>query len=161
MRYKIYLDVLLIQTFAMDALALFLVRSLNHPQAKKRRIFLSAGFGAAGAAILFLQLWGFVWYQLSVHLLINPLMILLAFGRKGRKEFVKDLVWTYALMFLLGGVLSWGMETVGRGHSLWLWALGGLAVGSLLVYGIGRQRESSWRYEVLLLVGQERLSLSG
>lgn len=161
MRYKIYLDVLLLHTFAMDALALLLVRRLNHPQEKRVRMFLSAGFGAAGSAILFLRLCSFRWYQLSVHLLINPLMILLAFGRRGKKEFAKDLGWTYALMFLLGGVLSWGMETLGQRRVFWIWALGGLALGCLLVYGIGRQRESSWRYEILLLTGEEKLILSG
>lgn len=161
MRYRVYLDVFWVTNFAMDALVLLLVRQLRKHSAGIWRIFLSAGFGATAAVFLFLQLPGWGWYQLLLHAVVNPWMVLIGLGKKKPKEFGADLLWTYGITLLLGGVLNWGMEAFGQWEYFWLWVLVGSFACLLAAYGIKRQQARRECFEVLLLTGREKLQLTG
>lgn len=161
MEYEFYPDVFWVRNFAMDALVLLLVRRFRRQGGKIRRIFFSAGFGAAASVLLFLWLPGFAWYQFCIHAVVNPMMVFFSFREKSLKSFGTDVLLAYVLTMLLGGFLSYGMETLGQWHYFWIWAAGGFGIGTLLLHGLLRRKEKQQTYEILLISNQQKLSLVG
>lgn len=161
MEYEFYPDVFWVRNFAMDALVLLLVRRFRRQGGKVCRIFFSAGFGAAASVLLFLCLPGFAWYQLCMHAVVNPLTVFLSFREKSLKSFGTDVLLSYVLTMLLGGFLSYGMETLGQWNYFWIWALGGFGIGTLLLHGLLRRKEAGQVYEILLISNEQKLSLLG
>ncbi len=161
MKYVFYPDAFWVMNFAMDALVLLLVRQLSHPLVKVRRILLSAGFGATASVILFLWLPGLSWYQLCIHVVINPIMILFGFGKKNPKKFAENMFWAYVMTLLLGGVLNVAVFTLGQWRMFAVWALGGFGLSMIILQRI-RECKQEWdSYEILLLTNQKTMLLAG
>lgn len=161
MKYVVYLDVFWVMNFAMEALVLFLVRQLGKYPAKIWRILLSAGFGATASVILFLWLPGLSWYQLCIHVVINPIMILFGFGKKNPKIFARDMFRAYVMTLLLGGVLNFAVSTLGQWRYFAIWALAGFGLSMIILYKIEECRQEWDSYEILLLTHQETMLLTG
>ncbi len=161
MRYVFYPDVFWVTNFAMDILVLTLVRSIKKSRSSFWRILLSAALGASGSVLLFLGMHRFVLYQLITHALLNPLMILLSFPVKSLKSFCKDMITTYLLMMGLGGIVSFGMTTLGQWKQFWVWAIGGFGVCMLILSWLEGRKTEQLDFEILLLTQGQRLSLNG
>lgn len=161
MEYEFYPDVFWVRNFAMDALILLLVRRFRQRGGKTCRVLFSAGFGAGASVLLFLWLPGLSWYQLCMHGVINPVMVFFSFREKTLKSFGTDVLLSYGLTMLLGGLLGFGMETLGQWKYFPIWAIGGFGVCTLLFYGLLRQREARQIYEILLISNRKKFSLTG
>ncbi len=173
MKYVFYPDVFWVTNFAMDTLVLTLVRSIKKSRSRFWRILLSAALGASGSVLLFFGLGAaraillfhglhlFSLYQLITHLLLNPLMILAAFPQKSLKGFCKDLCTAYLAMMVLGGILSYGMTTLGQWRQFWIWALGGFGICMLILSWLESRKTRQLAYELLLLTKEQRISLTG
>lgn len=161
MKYVVYLDVFWVMNFAMDALILLLMRQLGNRPVKVLRILLSAGFGATASVILFLWLPGLSWYQLCIHIVINPIMILFGFGKKNPKSFAKDVFQAYAMTFLLGGVLNFAVSTLGQWRHFAIWALGAFGLSMIILQRMQECRQEWDSYEILLLTNQGTMLLTG
>lgn len=161
MRYEFYPDVFWVTNFGMDMLVLLLVRYVKKSRGSKVRVLLASAFGATGSVLLFLSLSRFMLYQLMVHLLLNPLMILIAFPVKSVRGFGKDFLMTYVLMLLVGGTLSWGMGSLGQWKYFWLWAVGACGICMLILHWVETRKLEQKSYEILLLTGDRNLALTG
>lgn len=161
MKYIFYPDVFWVSNFAMDMLVLLLVRSFRKSRSSVFRMILSAVFGATASVVFFMSLNQFEIYQLLIHFILNPVMILIAFPVKGIRCFCKDFLTTYAVMFLMGGILGWVMESYGQWKHFWLWAIGGFGICMLILHGLENRKQEQQSYEILLLTGSRTLSVRG
>ena len=173
MRYVFYPDVFWVTNFAMDVLALTLARSIKKSRSRFWRILLSAALGASGSVLLFLGLsvaglplfffvgHRFTLYQLITHLMLNPLMLLTAFPVRSLKGFCKDMLITYLAMVALGGILSYGMTTLGQWKQFWIWALGGFGVCMLALSWLESRKVGQLEFELLLMTKERRLPSVG
>ncbi len=94
MEYEIYADIWFLTNFVMDSIALWTAGK-------------SAGTTAAMG--LFFLMHDYLWYQLLVHLLVNPIMVWICYRSRVWKQFFSQWVLTYLSVILLGGILEWSM----------------------------------------------------
>ena len=161
MNYVFYPDVFWVTNFGMDVLVLLLVRRAKGSRSSLLRLLAASALGASVSVFLFLKLRSFLTYQLLLHVLVNPAMILLGFPLRGAGRFFKDAGLSYLMTVLLGGMLSFGMATLGQWNYFFLWALGAFGL-ALLTFGWLESRKSDGQsYEVLLLTGERTLTLTG
>lgn len=159
--YVFYPDVFWLTNFLMDTMVLLLTRRMNKSRSPIYRILLSAAFGAAGSLLLFFMLSHFTVYQLMVHFLLNPVMILIAFPVKSPKSFLQLFLTAYLMVLLLGGILNWGTGSLGQWKSFWIWAVGGFGICILLLHRLEAKRLEETDYEILLLLSDRNLMLKG
>lgn len=105
--YVFYADVFLAQNFFMDFATLYGVNFFLHRHSRKRRLAAAAVIGAVAGLILLLTVKNQIWYTLLSHLLLNTLMVCIAFGRSGVRDFVENWAVTYLVCVLLGGISEW------------------------------------------------------
>ena len=117
--YALYIDTFLVNNCVMDFLALWMVDILLNRSAKKLRLLGWAAMGSLLSLGLFLWMNSYLLYQICMHLLVNPLMLLGAFG-KGRKHdwFINYLV-SYGAIMLCGGIMQWLNQTLFAGAHLY------------------------------------------
>lgn len=161
MKYDFYPDIFWVTNFVMDMLVLILVRQIKKSRSPIFRILLSSAFGTSGSLLLFLSLHDYIVYQLLVHTMLNPLMILIAFPVKSRKYFLKDFFSTYLCVLLLGGILSWAMESLGQWKHFWIWAIGGFGICMLVIHRQKSRKLERQDYEILLMLENRNLQLKG
>lgn len=107
-----YADVFLTQNFFMDFATLYGVNLFLHRRRKLRYLLLAATLGAGMGLVLLLIIKNMVWYTLLSHLLLNTLMVCIAFGKSSWREYVENWAVTYLVFLLLGGMLEWFRESV-------------------------------------------------
>lgn len=132
--YVFYADVFLAQNFFMDFAALYGVNFFLHRHRKKRWLVAAAVIGAVAGLILLLTVKNQMWYILLSHLLLNTLMVCIAFGRSGVRDFVENWAVTYLVFLLLGGMQEW----LGESRILSYVSVPTLFWGIFGVYGILR-----------------------
>lgn len=132
--YVFYADVFFTQNFFMDFAALYGVNFFLRRHRKKRWLVAAAGIGAVAGLILLFTVKNRIWYTLLSHLLINTLMVWIAFGRNGAREFAENWAVTYLVFLLLGGMQEW----LGESRILSYASVPGIVLGILGVYGILR-----------------------
>lgn len=159
MTYEFYLDVFWVTNLIMDGAVLALTGLLGKEKLSFLRIFLASSFGATASACLFLWLSSMKGYQLTLHVLVNPAMILIGFSWKGVRTFLRRLLEAYVISTVLGGVLAW-LWPVPNG-SFWLCAaVGCILVGSGIVW-IRLKKRRQPLFEVLLVDEGQKVSLKG
>lgn len=161
MKYEIYLDVFWVTNFVMDMLVLALVRRCRKSRSSLARILLSSAIGATGSVLLFLNIHDAMIYQILVHFMVNPIMILIGFPVKNLRGLLKDFFMTYLMTLLLGGILSWAMTALDQWEHFWIWALGGVGICMLFLHWMEEQKSEELSYELLLLTGERKLRLTG
>lgn len=161
MNYVFYPDVFWVTNFGMDVLVLLLVRRAKKSRSSLLRILIAAAFGASASVFLFLKLRNFLAYQILLHVLVNPAVILLGFPLKGTGRFFRDVGLTYLMTVLLGGILSFGMATLGQWNYFFLWALGAFGLALLTLGWLESKKNDGQSFQVLLLTGERTLSLTG
>lgn len=111
--YVFYADVFLIHSFCMDLAALCGVNYFLRRRRKKRFLVLASAVGAVAGLLLLLFVKNLFWYFLLSHLFLNSLVVVLAFGRCGGREFAGNLAAAYMVSVLLGGIMEWLTEQSG------------------------------------------------
>ena len=161
MEYELYADVWFLTNFVMDCIALEIAGRLMKQRIRFRSLVLAGIAGSAGSLILFLLMRRYLWYQLLVHLIINPLMIWICFRCKRVREFLAEWVMTYLSMILLGGAMEWSAANVGVRYfwiclfaaSVFLWS-----AEKILAY-FRRQKDTI--YDLLLITRQGKIPAKG
>ncbi len=161
MRYVFYPDVFWVTNFLLDMLVLFLVRYFKKCKSSILRLMVSSMAGATGSVLLFLTMKQYGMYQLLVHCILNPLMILIAFPVKNARSFWKDFITVYVMMFLFGGLMSWWVENLGHWRHFWIWALGAFAILMLVLHWLESRKMGQHSYELLLLTGDRSIMVTG
>lgn len=97
----IYIDLIIVINFIIDALLLISVDLLLKRKAKLRRIILSAFLGSLSTLLLFIIKSGTV--LLFCKLFVSIFMIIIAFKYVSFKYFKDNLFWLYIISIILGG----------------------------------------------------------
>ena len=162
MEYEIYADIWFLTNFAMDSIALGIAGKIMKQRIRIKWLLLASSAGTAAALGLFFLMHDYVWYQLLVHLLVNPLMVWICYRSREWKQFFCQWVSTYLSMILLGGILEWGMSNVTGGKyfvpcllaaCIFLWI-------AERILGYFR-RQKTVRYDLLLITKEGNISVKG
>ncbi|MGN0341452.1 MAG: sigma-E processing peptidase SpoIIGA [Roseburia sp.] len=118
--YALYIDTFFFNNCAMDFLALWLVDVLLNRSAKKIRLLGWAALGSILSLAIFLWMKSYLLYQVCIHLLLNPVMVLGAFGRKKKYDWLQNYLVSYGAIMLCGGIMQWLNQTLFAGAHLYL-----------------------------------------
>ncbi len=157
--YEFYLDVFWVTNLMMDGAILALTGLLGRERIPVLRILLASAFGATASACLFLWLSSYTGYQLILHVLVNPIMILIGFSWKGIWMFLRRFLGAYVIAVVLGGVLAW-IWPAPKGN-FWLYAgAAGICCGAgILALHFKKRRIQV--LEVVLVAEGEKISAKG
>ena len=100
---KIYVDVVFFINFVFDLLLLITVNIILKRNALFKRILLGGLIGGLSIFFLFIRLSSFSLFILKV--LISISMIIITFGYKDKKHFIKNLLYLYFTSIILGGFM--------------------------------------------------------
>lgn len=117
--YEIYIDSLFLTNFLMDMLALYLTGIFLRRQIRLWRLACASALGSVLGIALFLTLPNYLMYELLLHFICNPVMVMLCFGNKTLSAVVKDWLCTYLFMLLTGGIMQWTNQTLFGGRHLY------------------------------------------
>lgn len=98
----VYVDILLILNTLVNYFILLAIRKITHSYTKRWRIALGAFVGGLSALLLFLEYLSIVMTILKI--LSGVVMVVVTFGFKPTKQFLKRLFFLFAITFLFGGV---------------------------------------------------------
>ena len=101
-RLIVYVDILVIINTLVNYFILLAIRKITRSYTKRWRIALGAFVGGISSLLLFLEYLNVVMTVLKV--LSGVLMVVVTFGIKPLKQFVKRLFFLFAITFLFGGV---------------------------------------------------------
>ena len=91
MQYEFYIDAFVVTNGLMDFLVLMFTDEILHRKARLGVLFLASVLGAVVSAVLFLWMSDYLLYQMVIHFILNPLMLVFAFGEKKGKRLLEDL----------------------------------------------------------------------
>lgn len=100
---KIYLDLILILNFIFDFLLLLSVSIILKRNIKINKIIWGAFFGSFSILLLFIKINSFELFIIKV--IISIIMLLITFGFKNVKYFLKNFIYLYLVSIILGGFL--------------------------------------------------------
>lgn len=103
MKMKIYIDVVLFINFSFDLLILLTTSIVLKRNAKFYKLMLGAFVGSLSILFLFIKITSFQLFLLKI--LISILMLLISFGYKNIKYFLKNILFLYTVSIILGGFL--------------------------------------------------------
>ena len=83
MQYEFYIDAFVMTNGLMDFLVLMFTDEILHRKARLGVLFLASVLGAVVSAVLFLWMSDYLLYQMVIHFILNPLMLVFAFGKEG------------------------------------------------------------------------------
>ena len=101
-RLIVYVDILVILNTLVNYFILLAIRKITRSYTKRWRIALGAFVGGISSLLLFLEYLNVAMTVLKV--LSGVLMVVVTFGIKPLKQFVKRLFFLFAISFLFGGV---------------------------------------------------------
>lgn len=100
---KIYIDVVLFINFSFDLLILLSTSILLKRNIKFYRALLGAFIGSLSILFLFINITSFQLFLFKI--IISIFMILISFGYKNIKYFLKNILFLYTISIILGGFL--------------------------------------------------------
>ena len=160
MRYELYIDVFIMTNGLMDFLVLMLTNEILHRRAGLLSMFLASLGAAIISALLFLKMSDYLWYQLTIHFLVNPVMLFYVFRGKGIKRLAEEWIICYLVMFLLGGSMQWLYLGLGKRQHFILWLLVALTIGVFVLCCLERYRRIEEKvYEVKICQEGKELEL--
>lgn len=106
MTYNLYVDVLFLVNFMMDAILLALLRMIMKSHATTLRIVLAAAFGAGWAVVItaFPILPGWL-ERLITYVAVSALMVRISLNTKGIRELIRGVCGLYLTAVTAGGAL--------------------------------------------------------
>lgn len=188
MKYQLYADVWFATNFVMDGIALWIAGKLMKTKIRPGPLFLGSFVGTTGSMALFFLMEDYTWYQVGVHLAVNPLMVYLCFqSRCGKgafwnksksssvisadrkkqikrrcREFFLQWLLTYLAVILLGGILEWCINYPVLGRHFGIAVILSVLVLTAMEKGLGyfkQQKETI--YDLLLITKTGKISLKG
>lgn len=160
MKYELYIDVFVLNNFCMDTLAFILSGIFLDRKQPVRRAVLASFVGTFAATGAFLFLPDYYWYVGVIHAVVNPLMILLGFRPKNKREFLKDWIACYLIMLLSGGIMQWLSVTIFDGDQSLLCMLLTFLIGLIAAILWEKQTVIGKRtYDVSLQIGKNTVVL--
>lgn len=112
--YEVYIDVLAINNFFADFAALAAVNFFMGRSVRVHRILAGAAAGTLGSCLSFAVCGNTGAYLLTVHFLLNPLVLYFCFRERTGNAFLTDLAISYCAFLFLGGIMEW-LYAGGRG----------------------------------------------
>lgn len=100
---KIYIDLVLLINFGLDFLLLLTVSLILKRKTSFTKLFLSSFIGSLSVLTLFIKINSLELFFIKVT--ISILMILISFGFKNIKYFIKNIIFLYINSIVLGGFL--------------------------------------------------------
>lgn len=100
---KVYVDLLLLLNFSFDFILLLSVSILLRRMTSINRIILGAFIGSISILLLFININSLELFFLKI--IVSILMVLVSFGYKSRKYFLKNIGFLYMSSVVLGGFL--------------------------------------------------------
>lgn len=162
MQYELYADVWFLTNFIMDCLALKIAGRLMKQRVSIKWLLLAGFLGSAGSLGLFLIMDRYLWYQLLVHLLVNPLMVWLCYQAREPRRFFCQWGITYLSVALLGGVLEWSVSVFGSVRYFIACLLAALAFLWAAEKMLGYfRRQKATVYNLLLVTQEGNISSKG
>lgn len=162
MKYELYVDIWFLTNFSMDTIALWIAGRIMKQRVRIGRLLLAGFAGTAGSICLFFFLCDYTWYQLGVHFLVNPAMVWLCYRSRKWKQFLGQWILTYLSVFLLGGIMEWGVADLSLGGNFWLCLAGALLFLMLAVKAADFFcRRSETVYELLLVTKEGNIPVTG
>lgn len=113
--YGIYIDSLFLTNFLMDMLVLYLIGIFLQRRLRMLRLMLSSAFGSAAGIVLFVTAPDKTFYLIMTHVIVNPIMIRIAFRSDRLLDFIRNWLLCYLFTFLSGGVMQWVNRTLFHG----------------------------------------------
>ena len=146
MQYEFYIDAFVMTNGLMDFLVLMFTDEILHRKARLGVLFLASVLGAVVSAVLFLWMSDYLLYQMVIHFILNPLMLVFAFGEKKGKRLLED--W----------IISYG---IGRGRHFVLCLLAVLTIGVFGLCVVERYRRIEGKvYEVKICQDDRELEVA-
>lgn len=107
---------------------------------KYRYLVLTAAVTSLLGLALLLLIRNYLLYCLATHFLLNTCMVVVCFGKCGKKEFIENFAVTYLVVILLGGIMEWLQRTGVFPKNFFLLLLAGiLGIYSALLYLMQRK----------------------
>jgi len=104
---ELYPDIIFIINFGIDFILLLLLRLICKRSTSKKRLLLAAAAGGLVAAIVGVFPWMNVFIRFIIMTVISSvIMLLIAYGRMDRAQFIRLLVSLYLLTYFMGGLIN-------------------------------------------------------
>ncbi len=158
MKYEWDIDIFFAVNFLMDSAGLLACAVICSRRVRLIRILAVSAATAAACSVLPLLLHRYMLYRLLVHVLLNPLMILLAFRPAGRTEWLREYLCVYLVFFAAGGVQEWVCLQTLRRNPAQILVSGGVCMVCFTIWQI-RRRVVRWICAVELCYGGEKIRL--
>ena len=100
---KIYVDVVLFINFSFDLLILLSTSIVLKRKTSFNRLLFGAFIGSLSILFLFIKITSFQLFLLKI--IISIIMVLISFGFKNVKYFLKNMLFLYTISIILGGFL--------------------------------------------------------
>lgn len=104
MRYEWYADTFFLINFLMDSAGLLAAAVICGRRIRLRRILLTSASFVVLSMVMLCLIRRYQIYHLLVHLILNPIMIIVAFQPKKWKELIRELFCTYLVFIVTGGL---------------------------------------------------------
>ncbi len=138
--YVFYADVFLMQNFLMDLIAVTGANFFLRRHRKYRYLIAASAAASVAGLLLLLTVKNAMLYAIASHFLLNTAMVLVCFGRCGKKEFLENWAATYFVVILLGGTLEWLSENRVLSRECLLLGIAGIfGVYGILLYLMQRR----------------------
>ena len=162
MNYELYADVWFVTNFAMDSIALWVCGRLMKQKIRGRRLFLTGFLGTAAAMACFFMMKHYICYLLTVHFMINPLMVFLCFKSRNIREFLVQYLFTYLVVILLGGMMEFSRGMWNSTLGYWTAVIVAAAFIFLMekVGGLWKKQKDTV-VELLILTGKRQIKTRG
>lgn len=113
----VYVDVVFLVNFFIDYLILYMTALLLHIRVKYSRIILSSAFGGIYSVFAFV-VFPNAFFRFVLQLVALKIMIVLCFGKRRLRVYIKIIVSLLSFSLLLGGVISLFYYNTSRGISV-------------------------------------------
>lgn len=162
MKYELYADLWFVTNFTMDAAALWVAGRIMKQRMRIKWLLLASFIGTAVSICLFLLLDHYTWYQIIVHLLVNPMMVWICFQSREKKVFLCQWAITYLAVVLLGGLMQWSIFYLGEEKFFIICLVGALLFLGLVEKILGYfHRQKDTVFDLLLVTQEGNLTAKG
>lgn len=107
MYLEVYPDIIFILNFLLDFLLLYLLKKVNRKDTSIPKLIGAAACGAVFAVIIGIFPWlNIIIRFLMINVFASILMILIAFGKLQRLDFIKQVIGLYLITYFVGGFIN-------------------------------------------------------
>lgn len=162
MFYELYIDDIFLRSFILDGMVLFITGKICRIYKRTLWQIVAALIGSIGVILTYLFFSQYLWYLVANYAVLQPLVLIVAFGKRRIKQYVQ----LYGVVLLLemagGGCMQWLYHTFFQGRFFLLAEIGTLLVFLFLAeVWLYRKSLDEKIYEIELGVGKQVILLKG